>query len=82
VRLTLDRESEEYKQLYARRTMVERINSQAEALGITRPKLRRGRAIATHNTLTYVLINLRALSRLRAAHQEGRQNTNGVTLTA
>jgi hypothetical protein len=82
LRLTLDRESEEYKQLYARRTMVERINSQAEALGITRPKLRRGRAIANHNTLTYVLINLRALSRLRAAHQEGRQNTNGVTLTA
>ena len=66
IRRTLDRESAAYKQLYASRTMVERINSQAEALGITRPKLRRGRAIANNNTLVYVLINLRALSRIRA----------------
>jgi hypothetical protein len=75
IRHTLDRESEEYKQLYAKRTMVERINSQAEALGILRPKLRRGRAIANRNTLTYVLINLRALQRLRAA-QEARPVTD------
>ncbi len=66
IRHTLDRESAAYKQLYASRTMVERINSQAEALGMTRPKLRRGRAIANNNTLVYVLINLRALSRIRA----------------
>lgn len=65
IRHTLDRESAAYKQLYAQRTMVERINSQAEALGITRPKLRRGRAIANHNTLLYVLINLRARARIR-----------------
>jgi hypothetical protein len=52
IRHTLERESAEYKQLYALRTMVERINSQAEALGILHPKLRRGRAIATRNTLT------------------------------
>ena len=45
--------------------MVERINSQAEALGLLRPKLRRGQAIANRNTLTYVLINLRALQRVR-----------------
>jgi hypothetical protein len=82
LRLTLDREREEYTQLYAKRTMVERINSQAEALGITRPKLRRGPAIANHNTLTYVLINLRALSRLRAAPQEGRPTSDATTLTA
>jgi hypothetical protein len=63
-------ESEAYKRLYAMRTMVERINSQAEALDILHPKLRRGSAIANRNTLTYVLINLRALSRLRNTSKE------------
>ena len=82
LRHTLDRESEEYKALYATRTMVERINSQAEALGILHPKLRRGRAIANQNTLTYVLINVRALSRLRTAKQEGRPESKEPTLTA
>jgi hypothetical protein len=71
IRHTLDRESEAYKQLYAKRTLVERINSQAEALDILRPKLRTGKAIANRNTLTYVLINLRALSRIGAAALEG-----------
>jgi hypothetical protein len=81
LRHTLDRESEDYKQLYAKRTMVERINSQAEALELIHPKLRSGRAIARGNTLTYVLINLRALSRIRAA-QEARPAAEGLTLTA
>ncbi len=76
IRHTLDRESEAYKQLYAQRTMVERINSQAEALGILHPKLRRGRAIVNNNTLTYVLINLRALARIRAAAAEGRPSAS------
>jgi hypothetical protein len=82
IRHTLDRESDEYKQLYAQRTMVERINSQAEALGILHPKLRRGRAIANRNTLTYVLINLRALARIRTATLEGRPIAEQRTLTA
>ena len=82
IRHQLDRQSQAYKQLYAKRTMVERINSQAEALGILRPKLRRGRAIANCNTLIYVLINLHALSRLRAAAKEGRSASEGVALTA
>jgi hypothetical protein len=82
IRWQLNRQSEEYKQLYAKRTMVERINSQAEALGITRPKLRRGRAIANQNSLTYVLINLRALARLRAAREEGRPMREELTLVA
>lgn len=69
LRHTLDRDGDAYKQLYAQRTMVERINSQAEALGILHPKLRRGRAIAHQNTMTYVLINLRALARIRAAQE-------------
>lgn len=65
IRLQIDREDATYTQLYARRTMVERINSQAEALGLLRPKLRSGPAIANRNSLAYVLINLRALHRLR-----------------
>jgi len=64
LRYTLDRDSEEYKTIYRQRTAVERINSQAVALGIERPHLRNGRAIANHNTLMYVLINLRFLQRL------------------
>jgi hypothetical protein len=82
IRHTLDRESDEYKQLYNQRTMVERINSQAEALGILHPKLRRGRAIANVNTLTYVLINLRALQRIQSAAQERRPAAEQICLTA
>jgi hypothetical protein len=65
LRYQLDRESERYKQVYRQRTATERINSQAVELGIERPKLRNGKAIANQNTLIYVLINLRALQRLR-----------------
>lgn len=82
VRHTLDRDSAAYQQLYALRTMVERINSQAEALGILHPKLRRGRAIINQNTLTYVLINLRALARSHAAAPEGRPTHDALTLAA
>lgn len=83
MRHTLDRQSEDYKALYAKRTMVERINSQAEALDILHPKLRRGSAIANRNTLTYVLINLRALARIRAAAApEGRPLAEQTSLTA
>jgi hypothetical protein len=65
VRYTLDREGERYKQIYRQRTAVERINSQAFALGIERPHLRNGAAIANRDTLIYLLINLRFLQRLR-----------------
>ena len=65
LRYTLDRDSELYKSLYRQRTAVERINSQAVALGIERPHLRNGPAIANQNTLIYLLINLRFLQRLR-----------------
>jgi hypothetical protein len=61
----LDHSSTAYKQVYKQRTATERINSQAVELGIERPKLRNGRAIANLNTLIYVLINLRALQRIR-----------------
>jgi len=65
LRYTLDRDCEKYKEIYRQRTAVERINSQAFALGIERPHLRNGTAIANLNTLIYTLINLRLLQRLR-----------------
>jgi hypothetical protein len=67
LRYTLDRSSQAYKAAYSQRTAVERINSQAFALGIERPHLRNGQAIANQNTLIYTLINLRFLHRLRNA---------------
>ncbi|MCA9950944.1 MAG: transposase [Anaerolineales bacterium] len=56
--------SDRFKQIYKQRTAVERIFSQAVALGIERPKLRNQLAIANQNTLIYILINLRAMLRL------------------
>jgi hypothetical protein len=64
LRHELDRDSETYKDLYKQRTATERVNAQATALGIERPRLRNGAAIANLNTLIYVLINLRALQRV------------------
>jgi hypothetical protein len=65
LRYTLDRDSDRYKDLYRQRTACERINAQAVNLGIERPHLRNGLAIANDNTLIYLLINLRFLQRLR-----------------
>ena len=65
LRYTLDREGQTYKDTYRQRTAVERINSQAYALGIERPLFRNGNAIENINTLIYTLINLRLLHRLR-----------------
>lgn len=65
IRHQLDRNSIEFKRLFAQRTATERINAQAKELGIERPKLRNYRSIANQNTLIYVLINLRALQRVR-----------------
>jgi hypothetical protein len=69
IRYQLDRESAEYKAIYKQRTADERSNAQAVDLGIERPHLRRQSAIVNQNTLIYVLINLRALQRIRA-HKE------------
>ena len=66
IRYQLDRTSPEFKAIYKQRTAAERINSQAKALGFERPYLRCQSAIANQNTLIYVLINLRALQRIRA----------------
>jgi hypothetical protein len=66
LRYQIDRQSETYKNVYAQRSATERINSQATDLGIERPRLRNGLAIANLNTLIYVLINLRTLQRIEA----------------
>src|SRR5438093_8925263 len=66
LRVALDRQGEAYKAIYRQRTAAERINSQAVALGIERPRVRRARAVANLNTLTYIVINARALRRARA----------------
>ena len=72
MRAELDRQAEDYKAIYRQRTAAERINSQATALGIERPRVRNQAAVATLNTLTYLIINGRALQRARALNaQEG-----------
>lgn len=64
IRHQVDRNSRAYKDVYKQRTATERINSQAVELGIERPKIRNGRAIANQNTLIYIVINLRAIQRV------------------
>jgi hypothetical protein len=71
LRYQLDRETQEYKDVYKQRTATERINSQAVNLGIERPHLRNGKAIANQNTLIYIVMNLRALQRVRQQHSSG-----------
>jgi hypothetical protein len=78
LRYQIDRNAPAYKEVYKQRTATERVNSQAVALGIERPKLRNGASIINHNTLTYVLINLHALQRVRqrmAARTEPEQKS-------
>ncbi len=70
LRYTLDRDSQVYKEIYKQRTATERINSQAVDLGIERPHIRNGAAIANQNTLIYTLINLRLLQRIRNFQRE------------
>lgn len=65
LRYQIDRHSPQFKAVLKQRTATERINSQAVDLGIERPKLRNAASIANHNSLTYILINLHALQRVR-----------------
>jgi hypothetical protein len=51
-------------------------------LGIERPKLRNGQAIANLNTLIYVLINLRALQRIRQRKAELRSESDPLDSAA
>lgn len=70
MRVTLDRTSPFYKAVYTQRTSCERINSQAKELGIERPKVRNGHSVTNLNTLTYLIINGRALQRAKSINRE------------
>ena len=72
MRIALDRQAEQYKRIYRQRTAAERINSQAKALGIERPQVRNSDSVHNLNTLTYIVINARALERVRALNVQGR----------
>ena len=69
MRVTLDRDGPLYKGIYNQRTSAERINSQAQALGIERPKVRNGRSVANLNTLIYIIINVRALEKAKSINK-------------
>ena len=79
IRYQLDRHSTTYKEIYKQRTATERVNSQAVELGIERPKIRNGQAITNQNTLIYILINLRALHRVRRKKADRRSVTSPET---
>ena len=70
MRVRLNRHSDQYKLLYNQRTAAERINSQAKALGIETPKVRNINSVINLNTLTYLVINARALQRVRQLNLE------------
>ena len=65
MRVMLDRQSPLYQAVYDQRTSTERINSQSKAMGIKRPVVHNLRSIRNLNTLTYLVINARALQRAR-----------------
>jgi hypothetical protein len=69
MRVTLDRSSPLYKTVYTQRTLTERINSQAKALGIERPHVRNGRSVRNLKTLIYLIINVRALERAKSINR-------------
>lgn len=69
MRALLDRESPLFHAVYAQRTACERINSQAQALGIERPKVRNGHSVKNLNTLIYLIINVRALQKAKSINR-------------
>ncbi len=69
MRVLLDRSSPLYKGIYNQRTACERINSQAQGLGIERPKVRNARSVRNLNTLIYLIIHVRALRRARSINR-------------
>ena len=69
MRVTLDRSGPLYHSVYTQRTCCERGNSQAQALGIERPKVRNGYSVTNLNTFIYVVINVRALQRAKSINK-------------
>lgn len=72
MRIKIDRHSDVYKKIYNQRTASERINSQAKDFGIERPKVRNSYSVINLNTLTYIVINIRALQRIRKIKAKAR----------
>lgn len=69
MRALLDRDGPLYHVIYNQRTACERINSQAQALGIERPKVRNGYSVRNLNTLIYLIINVRALQKAKSINK-------------
>jgi hypothetical protein len=69
MRALLDRDGPLYHAIYDQRTSCERIHSQAQALGIERPKVRNGHSVAHLNTLIYLIINVRALAKAKSINR-------------
>jgi hypothetical protein len=69
MRALLDRPGPLYHVIYNQRTACERINSQAQALGIERPKVRNIRSVRNLNTLMYLVINARALTKAKSINK-------------
>ena len=65
MRVSLDRDGPLYHAIYDQRTSTERINSQSKELGLKRPHVRNIRSVRNLNTLTSLVINARALQRVR-----------------
>src|SRR6266566_842552 len=65
MRVTLNRDGPLYHSIYKQRTSTERGNSQSKAAGLERPKVRNIHSVRNLNTLTYLVINARALQRAR-----------------
>jgi hypothetical protein len=69
MRALLERDGPLYHVIYTQRTACERINSQAQALGIERPKVRNIRSVRNLNTLIYLVINARALTKAKSINK-------------
>jgi hypothetical protein len=69
MRVTLDREGPLYHAIYTQRTCAERINSQAQAFGIERPKVGNGQSVKNLNTLIYLVINVRVLAKAKTINR-------------
>ncbi len=70
MRVTLDRDGPLYHTIYNQRTSCERINSQAQALGIERSKVRNGHSVANLNTLIYFIVNVKTLAKAKSINRE------------
>ncbi len=69
MRAMLHRSGPLYHVIYTQRMCCERINSQAQGLGIERPKVRNGHSVENLNTLIYLIINVRALVKAKSINK-------------